>query len=85
MSTQREGKMPSQSPIPYKEAPLTYLFIDAFKELLNGRRIRRLAWVEPGEFCMMLDGWVSIYRFGKYHHWEISQGDIDADDWIVLA
>jgi len=84
MDNPEESKMASQSPVPHREAPARYLFIDAFKELLNGRKITRLAWNNTEEYCLLRDEWVSIYRFGKFHTWQISLGDVEAEDWILL-
>lgn len=79
-------KLQTTSPTPKETAiPATYLFSDALREVLNGRKITRLAWASEEVYGYMEKGLLSIaYDDNKYHEWILSEGDITADDWIVL-
>lgn len=59
-------------------------FPDAIKELTGGRKIRRESW-PPGDYGILKDGWVSIFREGTFFkHWRLNDGDLEGQDWVVV-
>lgn len=79
-------KLQTTSPTLKESAlPATYLFSDALREILNGRKITRLAWGNDEIYGYMEKSILCIsFSDGKSHEWIISEGDMTADDWIVL-
>ena len=71
------------TPLPRKQGQsITMNFIDAMKKLLEGKSITRISWANT-DYCLMKDGWVSIYTKGSFHSWTINDGDTEGNDWIV--
>lgn len=62
---------------------ITMDFVDAMRQLVNGKRITRISWGNP-DYCSMKDGWVTIYTKGAFHTWSISDGDTESQDWIIV-
>ena len=62
---------------------ITMDFVDAMRQLVNGKRITRISWGNP-DYCFMKDGWVTIYTKGAFHTWSISDGDTEGQDWIIV-
>lgn len=58
-------------------------FGEAMIELVHGKKIRRLEWPIM-DYGFIKDGFVAIHKNGEdFAHWNISDGDILAGDWIV--
>ena len=62
---------------------ITMDFVDAMRQLVNGKRITRISWGNP-DYCFMKDGWVTIYTKGSFHTWTINDGDTEGQDWIIV-
>jgi hypothetical protein len=59
-------------------------FYEALKDLRNGLKIRRLTW-KKDEYGILKDGFVAIHKpDGILHNWNISDGDLDGKDWIII-
>lgn len=58
-------------------------FSEAIKEVSLGKKIRSAAWPE-GEYGHLKDGRLMIERAGT-HQWIITDGDLNAIDWIVVS
>lgn len=89
MDNKKEQEFQSTSPVPQEDAtPITYLFFDALRETLNGRKITRQSWDNYNIYGYVFDGVLRIYGGetgdGKIHNWVLSEGDMTADDWIIL-
>lgn len=69
---------------PLIRAPRTMDFLDAFKELINGKKIRRVSWSDPRDYGLLRNGWVSILRGDKFHIWNINDGDLEGRDWTIV-
>ena len=65
-------------------APRTMDFLDAMRELMNGKKIRRVSWPDPRDYGLLRNGWVSILRGDKFHTWNINDGDLEGRDWTVV-
>lgn len=57
-------------------------FYDALKSLVDGAKIRRLAW-PTNEYALLKDGFLSIHRDNQFHRWLVNDGDILATDWVT--
>ena len=79
-----EGEM--LTPIPRKKGQsITMSFSDAVREIIKGNKVRRLEWSDQSDYCLLKDGWLSIYINGKFHVWKISDGDmIETQDWVIF-
>lgn len=71
------------SPKPVK-APVELSFPDALREVLNTRKITRTSWNNPNEFGLLQDSYLTIHTKGKYHQWLVNDGDMEANDWVVI-
>ena len=72
------------TPIPRKQGEsITMDFIEAMKKLIEGKRISRISWAND-DYCLMKDGWVTIYTKGSFHTWTINDGDTEGSDWIIV-
>ena len=81
-----ESKSKALTPIPRKVGQsITMSFPDAMREILNGKKVRRMEWENEEEHCLLKDGWLSIYINGAMHVWKISDGDVEGNDWIVVT
>ncbi len=84
-TVKKEVKEPvvATSPVPpKKEEPLFVDFLGAMKAILEGKRVRRIAWPE-GEYACTDAGWIKIFK-GSYNAWIISDGDYASTDWQIL-
>ncbi len=70
--------------IPSIPVPMTMSFPDSMKKVLEGKRIARISWGNT-DYCLLQDGWLSIFTKGDLHTWNINDGDMEAEDWIVVT
>lgn len=66
--------------------PLTMSFFDALRKIQTGKTVARISWGNR-DYCLMKDGWLSIFteRDGKFHTWSVNDGDMDSDDWTIIS
>lgn len=62
---------------------VTMDFPDAMREVIQGNKVMRLSWTNP-DYCLLKDGWLTIFTKGDFHSWLINDGDLDAQDWAVV-
>ena len=75
----------SLTPLPRKQGvSITMNFFDALKKVSEGETVTRISW-NNGDYCLMKDGWLTIYTKGALHTWSVSDGDMEGEDWIVKA
>jgi len=77
----------SMSPTPNKPTvvAVTYLFSDALKQILEGKKITRVEWQNKKIFGQLVNGSLMLHKEDDvYYIWQLSDGDILADDWVVL-
>ena len=79
-----------ETPIVREEGEsITMSFIDAMREIINGKKVRRISWGNS-DYCLLKDGWLTIYTQNvkdtkqEFHTWNINDGDIEGEDWIVV-
>lgn len=78
-----------ESPIPTQQneeikAEELYNFTEAFKKMVEGGKMTRIAWGDREEYGFVRDGIVMIHTKGKDHQWIISEGDFISNDWIII-
>jgi len=88
MSEVKEGELVqakevAQSPLPVTTKAEQYDFFDALKQLQAGKKITRQMWPD-GEYGLLKDGLVQLYKDNKFFTWLISDGDMEGTDWIIL-
>ena len=73
------------TPLPRKQGEsITMSFPDALKEIMNGKKVRRISWSIESDYGVLEGDWLSIFTKGKIHTWSVSAGDLEAEDWIVI-
>lgn len=73
------------TPIPRKPGEsLTMSFPEAIKQIINGKKVRRLDWASDEDHGLMKDGWLTIFTKGAFHSWLVNDGDMEAEDWVVV-
>lgn len=77
----------SSSPVPLRvNKPSLLSFPDALKEIINGHKITRASWESKEEYGFMgKDGYLSIHTKGVDHQWLVNDGDLLAEDWLVIG
>lgn len=79
-----EGEI--MTPMPRKQGKsITMDFPDAIKEVISGKKIRRLSWETESDHGLLKDGWLTIYTKGAFHTWSVNDGDLEGNDWIVIG
>jgi len=58
-------------------------FISAITAILDGKKVRRLAWEDQNEYCFIHENFIKINKKG-IHSWIIGDGDFLANDWVVI-
>lgn len=76
--------MAKQSPLPKKTEKKTLDFPAAMREVMNGKKIRRLEWEDEAIHCTLHKGLLLIHRDGENRGWIISDGDMEGKDWVVI-
>ncbi len=73
------------TPLPRKQGQsITLSFPDAMHKVIEGKRVSRISWANT-DYCLLKDGWLSIFTKGGFHTFLVSDGDmIDAQDWFVM-
>ena len=82
MTSEETTQFP-RSPVPHKR-PVELSFPDAIREVLNLKRITRVAWETNDTYGALKDGFLMIFIKGEWHQWIVNDGDLNAIDWIVL-
>lgn len=76
--------MSNLTPKRKKGQSITMSFPDAIREVINGRKVRRLSWQTESDHGLLKGGWLTIYTKGDYHTWSINDGDLESNDWIIV-
>ena len=74
---------PSMTPTVVNKSE-TMTFPEAIKKVIEGKRIARIAWSPDPDYGLLRDSWLTIFIKGEFHVWKVNDGDLMADDWIVL-
>lgn len=61
---------------------VTMSFPDAMRKILQGEKITRISWGNQ-DYCLLKNGWLTIYTKGEFHTWLINDGDMEGEDWTV--
>lgn len=68
-------------PEPNKMSVKTMTFPEAIQEVMIGKRIQRLEW-HDSEYGLVKDDFLCIHRREVDYRWEVSMGDMLAEDWV---
>jgi hypothetical protein len=64
-------------------------FPEAIRKINEGKRVARVSW-QNADYGVLKDGWLTIFHkkdnkpIATFHIWNVSDGDMNGDDWIVL-
>jgi len=61
---------------------VTMSFYDALRKVSQGKTITRISWGNK-DYCLMKDGWLTIYTKGDFHSWIVNDGDMEGNDWVI--
>ena len=76
--------IPTLTPLPKVAGKaMTMDFPDAMREIIAGNKVMRLSWTNP-DYCLVKDGWLTIFTKGDFHTWSVNDGDLDGQDWVVV-
>lgn len=67
-----------------ENAMATMTFPQAIQAVIDGKRITKLEWGNPEDWCELRDTWLKIRRNGTWFVWQVNDGDMLGADWIVL-
>lgn len=81
---ERDPDPPLESPVG-NQGPLQLDFPSALRSVMAGRSITRLVWQEPDTCVVQVDGFLCIQRHGDLHRLLVTDGDLFADDWVVVT
>lgn len=78
-----------KSPVPSKvvSGPKTLSFLDAIREIMNGRKVSRLEWKTNDVYCGLVDNFLMVFRGDTdkmWHAWSVNDGDLFSTDWFVM-
>lgn len=77
--------MSQLSPLPQIRKQVKELdFYEALKEVMNGGRITRIEWGDSQIYGVLEGEYLKIFIDGELKNWILSEGDINATDWIVI-
>ena len=62
---------------------MTMDFLQAMKKIIEGKKAARISWGNT-DYCLLKDGWLTIFTKGAFHTWSINDGDIEGFDWRIL-
>lgn len=79
----KEGKKGYSPTSQHKKVELL-TFPQALDEVLEGKRVTRIAWNNIQEYVFLVDIWLSIHIGGKTSQLIVQVGDIQGKDWYVL-
>jgi hypothetical protein len=72
---------PSQNP-PVQTIGMS--FPDAMRYLIAGKMIKRMSWKGELSYGLLKDGFLMIYIRGDFFKWNVNDGDLLANDWVVI-
>jgi len=79
-----EGEM--LTPIPREQGKaITMSFPDAMAQVIKGKKVRRLSWETQTDHGLLKDGWLTIHTKGAFHTWSVNDGDMEANDFVVVG
>ena len=62
-------------------------FPAAMAAIIAGKKVRKQEWADAGEpesYATLSNGWLSIFRNGQMHPWQVNDGDMRGKDWIII-
>jgi len=80
-------KTVSQSPTPTTTLVAVVDFPAAMDAIIAGKKVRKQEWADAGEpesYATLSNGWLSIFRNGQMHPWQVNDGDMRGKDWIII-
>lgn len=88
MDNIQEGEVlapyPALTPLPKIQGKaMTMDFPDAMREIIKGNKIARLSWAN-GDYCLLKDGWLTIFTKNEFHTWSVNDGDMEGQDWVIV-
>lgn len=74
----------SESPVVKKDKVIGMDFPEAIRKMIAGERVTRISWDDDTSYGQMKDGFLMIFIKGEMHKWIVNDGDMLAEDWIVV-
>jgi len=58
--------------------------LNAKCKIIEGKKVARIVWGNK-DYCLLKDGWLTIFTKDKLHTWSVNDGDMEGNDWVVVA
>lgn len=72
------------TPLPQEEIkPRTMDFLDAIRLIIQGKKVARVSWGNT-DYGVLDKEWLCIFTKGSLHTWKVNEGDMTAQDWVVV-
>jgi hypothetical protein len=85
MDNIQEAEIVPMTPLPKTQSKaLTMSFPDAMKKIIEGKMVTRVSWGNK-DYCLLKDGWLTIFTKGNFYTWQVNDGDMEGQDWIVIT
>jgi len=62
--------------------PRTMSFPDAMRMIKEGKSVTRVSWGNK-DYCLLKDGWLTIFTKDQFFVWKVNDGDIEGEDWVI--
>jgi hypothetical protein len=60
-------------------------FYDAIRQIIAGKCVTRIEWLNPEIFLKLVDGHLEIHKLDdKFYDLIVSDGDMLAEDWMLV-
>lgn len=77
-----EGQVLTPTPKKQDKIP-TFDFPEAIRQIIAGRKVSRVEWANQ-DYGFLNNDLLSISRNGNFHSWIVNDGDMLANDWMVV-
>ena len=58
------------------------------RAIKKGHKVTRVEWENEKEYGLLTLGWLCIHHAkdpeAKFHTWKVNEGDLVAEDWIII-
>ena len=60
-------------------------FPAAIRAVIDGQKITKLEWGDPGFYGVLKDGFLMLHKSNDtFYRWVISDGDLTGTDWVTI-
>lgn len=75
----------NMSPVPQSKEVKPLTFPQAMAAVIDGHRVTRAEWGDDDSYGQLSEGFLMICMAGKCYRWQVSDGDMLNNDWIIVS